>query len=178
MNKQYNVLITDGTGTESVLEGDYSVTAQVTGYENESIEPSSVTITSEDTYLFEIEASGSLTLHVTETGESTGVAIEGAKFIRCDKNGNEYGTEITTNSDGNAVFEHMPYATNSAPDIYYKQTGSDGNHNFDSALKKINLLGQLYTEEIINAPASTKTFTLSDKYYQNLPISSGTITLE
>ena len=170
--------ITNGQGTESLINGQYTVEASVTGYENSSINPSSVNIVEgTNTYQFTISATGTLTLHVTEDGTSTGTPIVGATFVRTDSTGNEYGSTITTDSNGDAVFNNVPYAATSAPTIYYKQTASDGDHEFINTVQSTTLTTSTSTVEIENAPGATRTITLTDANYANLPIESGTLTL-
>ena len=170
--------INNGTGSGELINGTYSVTAEVTGYDNTSIDPSSLTVVAgTNSYAFTISATGTLTLHVTEDGTSTGTPIVGATFYRTDSTGTEYGTVITTDSNGDAVFNNVPYDATSAPTIYYKQTASDGNHEFDNTVQSTTLTSQTGTLEIQNTPGATRTITLTDANYSNLPISTGTLTL-
>ncbi|MBE6160759.1 MAG: hypothetical protein E7158_00860 [Firmicutes bacterium] len=172
------VTITNGSGTANLLNGTYTVTAESTGYDNISIDPSSVSIESgTDSYAFTISATGTLTIHVTEDGTSTGTPVIGATFIRTDSTGTEYGSLITTDSSGNAFFNNIPYAQTGAPVIYYKQTASDGNHEFDATVKNTTLTEQTSTIEVQNALGALRTITLTDANYSNLPIDSATLTL-
>lgn len=176
MDKQ--VIITNGVGTSDIVNGNYNVSAVVTGYDASTIDPSTVSIVEgTDTYNFTIEAEGTLTLHVTEDGTSGGTPVVGATFVRTDSEGTEYGTPITTDSSGNAIFNNVPYAATGAPIIYYKQTASDGNHEFDSTVQNTTLTTQTETVEVINAPGAARTLNLTDANYDNLPIESGTLTL-
>lgn len=171
------VTITNGTGTVELINDTYTVTADVTGYDNTSIDPSSITVdASTNTYAFTIAATGTLTLHVTEDGTSTGTPIVGATFIRTDASGNEYGNAITTDAQGNAVFNNVPFAATDAPTIYYKQTASDGDHEFDTTVQSTSLTTQTSTIEIQNLPGATRTINLTDANYANLPI-TGSLTL-
>lgn len=178
MAKPYIVTINNGTGTTNVVEDTYTVTANVNGYDNSTINPTSLTYDgSTNTYNFTISATGTLTLHVTETGTSSGTPVVGATFIRTDSTGNTtYGTEITTDSSGNAQFANVPFGTD-APTIYYKQTASDGSHSFDETVKSITLTTSTQTEEIQNEGEQPITVNLTDSNYANLPIDDGTITL-
>lgn len=172
------VTITNGTGSAELINDTYAVTANVTGYDNTSIEPTSVSITEGvNSYAFTIAATGTLTLHVTEDGTSTGTPIVGATFIRTDSAGNEYGSAITTDSNGDAVFNNMPFDATSAPTIYYKQTASDGNHDFDNTVQNTTMATSSETIQVINTPGATRTISLTDSNYANLPIDSGSITL-
>ncbi len=178
MAKPYTINIVEGTGTAAILNGNYTVAANVSGYNNNSILPANVDV-SEGTnnYAFTIAATGTLTLHVTETGEVGGTPIVGAAFVRTDSAGNVYGDPIATNDEGNAVFNNVPYATTGAPLIYYKQTASDGEHEFDNTVKNTSLTTDTEILQVINAVPATRTITLTDANYTNLPI-DGEITLD
>lgn len=179
MAKPYTINITDGTATSNVATGTYTVTSEITGYDSASISPAEVNVTEDVTsYAFKVSATGTLTLHVTEEGTDSGTAIVGATFSRCDSKGNEYGDPIITDETGNAVFEHVPYASNNAPLIYYKQITSDGDHDFSSELANTSLTEETLTLEIKNSLPPESTITLTDANYEDLPIESGTITLE
>lgn len=170
--------ITNGTGTVELINDTYTVTAEVTGYDNSTINPSSITVdASTNTYAFTISGAGTLTLHVTDTGTTAGTPIVGATFIRTDSAGTEYGSVITTDAQGNAVFNNVPFAETGAPLVYYKQTASDGDHEFDQAVQSTSLTTQTSTVEIINAPGATRTINLTDANYDNLPIETASLTL-
>lgn len=173
-----NVIITNGSGSEKLINGNYTVTASVTGYDNTSINPNTVNVVAgTDSYSFTIAANGTLTLHVTETGEAAGTPIVGATFVRTDSTGTEYGNPITTDSNGDAVFSNVPYAESGAPTIYFKQTASDGDHEFDSTVQSTTMTTDTETVEIENPTGALRTITLVDANYANLPIESGTLTL-
>ena len=170
--------INNGTGTGELINDTYAVTAAVTGYENTSINPASISVVEgTNTYSFTISATGTLTLHVTDDGTTTGTPIVGATFYRTDSTGIEYGSIITTDCNGDAVFNNVPFDTTNAPTIYYKQTTSDGNHEFNTAVQSTTMTTSTATIEIQNAPGATRTINLTDANYGNLPIDSGTITL-
>lgn len=175
----YNINIDKGQGTGNIVNGNYNVEASSTGYDSTTLLPKSVEVNDTTTALnFTISATGTLTVHITEDGTSSGTSIVGAKIVRCDSSGITYGDEITTDSSGNAVFEHVPYSeSDTPPTIYYKQTASDGSHNFDSALKSITLESQTKTVELENAPAKSIAFTMTDANYTGLPIETATISM-
>lgn len=170
--------ITNGVGTSDVVNGSYTVTADVNGYDNASILPANVDIVEgTNTYDFTIGATGTLTLHVTEEGTAQGTDVVGATFIRTDADGNEYGDAITTDANGDAVFANVPFAGENAPAVYYKQTASDGNHEFDPAVQNVTLTTDTQTVEIANPLGAVRTINLTDANYSGLPIATGTITL-
>ena len=171
------VTITNGSGTAELINDTYTVSADVNGYDNTSINPDSVTIDAgTNTYAFTIGATGTLTLHVTEDGTSAGTPIVGATFVRTDSTGTEYGTQITTDSNGDAIFNNVPYAVSSAPTIYFKQTASDGNHEFDATVQNTTMASDTLTVQIQNAPGAVRTINLTDANYANLPIESASLT--
>ena len=175
MDKQ--VIITNGIGTVDLINGSYSVSADVTGYNNSSIDPTSVTVAEgTNSYNFTISATGTLTLHVTEDGTTTGTPIVGATFIRTDADGNEYGSLLTTDASGNAVFSNVPFSATDAPIIYYKQTASDGDHEFNNTVQNTTLTIDTSTIEVINQPGATRNINLTDANYSNLPIGTATLT--
>lgn len=171
------ITITNGVGTGELINGTYSVTAEVPGYDNTTIDPNSITVdASTNTYAFTISANGTLTLHVTEDGTSAGTPVVGATFIRTDASGTEYGSAITTDASGNAVFSNVPWDGTNAPTVYFKQTASDGDHEFDESVQSTTLTTQTETLEIENARGAQRTINLTDANYANLPI-DGTLTL-
>ena len=170
------VTITNGVGTTDLINDTYTVAAEVAGYNNVTIDPSSVNVESgTDSYAFTISAEGTLTLHVTEEGLASGTPIVGATFIRTDASGTEYGDAITTDASGNAVFNNVPFGEN-APAVYYKQTASDGDHEFDNTVQSTTLVNNTETVEIQNARGQVRTINLTDANYANLPIENGTLT--
>lgn len=177
---RHTIPITNGKGSIELVTGTYNATASVEGYDSSTLNPSSVTIIEgTDTYAFTISAKGTLTLHVTDTGDPiTGVQIIGAKFVRTDSTGTTFGNEIITNHDGNAVFENVPFSTSGSLTIYYKQISSDGGHTFDDTIKSITMTEELKTVEIKNPTAPVRNFTLMDASFPNLPIMDGQIILD
>lgn len=169
--------ITNGTGTGELINDNYSVTATVTGYDNTSVNPATVSVVEgTNEYAFTISANGTLTLHVTEDGTASGTPIVGATFIRTDSTGNEYGNAITTDTNGDAVFANVPFDATNAPIIYFKQTASDGSHEFISTVQNTTLSTSTETLQIQNTVGATRTITLTDTNYENLPIDSATLT--
>lgn len=178
MARPYVVTITNGSGNKAIINGTYGVTGAVTGYDETTLLPTSQVVSDGvNTYAFTVAATGALTLRVTEDGTAGGTPVSGASFARCDSAGNVYGAPITTDASGTAVFPHVPFAESEAPLIYYKQTTSDGDHEFDPALINTTMTTATKTIEIMNMPAAVRTITLTDPNYAGLPIASGTLTL-
>ena len=174
------IQITNGKGSIELVNGTYKATAIVGGYDASTLEPKNVTIVEgTDTYAFTISAKGVLTLHVTDTGDSsTGVQVVGAKFIRTDSTGAVQVAEAITDQDGNAKFENVPYSSTENIEIYYKQVSSDGGHTFDDTLKSITMKEATKTIEVKNPPAPLRNFTLTDASFPNIVIKDGQIILE
>lgn len=172
---KYEVEIKSGTGTLNIPNGTYSVESDTAGYDNTTIAPKQIEITNNiDTYNFTLSSHGTLTFHVTETGTKEGSAIVGAKFVRCDKEGNSYGDEIITDNSGNASFNNVPNDSSiKAPVVYYKQILSDEFHQFDPSLQMTVLNMDFETIEVANPLPSSKTFKLGEEQYNELPIEIG-----
>lgn len=179
MAKQHVIPITNGVGSKELANGTYTVTSLTPGYDDTTIAPSTQEITEEiDTYNFTIAATGTLTLHVTDDGTDIGIPIVGASFYRCDADGNNYGEAIISDDDGNAIFNNVPHSIEgNAPVVYFKQTESDGEHDFNVELQNTTLTEETQTLEITNPAATTRTIHLTDANYPNLPIANGEITL-
>lgn len=177
---RHTIPITNGKGSIELVTGTYNAQAIAGGYDASTLEPKSVTIIDgTTTYAFTISAKGTLTLHVTDTGNpDTGVQIVGAKFIRTNSTGTIVGNEITTNADGDAVFNNVPFAESESTTIYYKQISSDGGHTFDDAVKSIVMTESTETVQITNPTAPVRNFTLMDASFPNIPIIDGQIILE
>ncbi len=173
-----DIIITNGTGTGELINGTYDVTATVNGYDNTSILPTSLSVTEGvNSYNLTIAATGTLTLHVTEDGTVSGTPIVGATFVRTDSAGTTYGSVVTTDSNGDAVFNNMPFAATDAPVIYYQQTASDGDHEFSTTVASTSMTTSTDTIQITNQPGASRTINLTDANYANLPLGSGTVTL-
>lgn len=171
------VTITNGTGSAQLINDTYAVTSNTVGYDNTSLNPSSITVVEgTNNYAFTISATGTLTIHVTEDGTGTGTPIVGATFVRTDSSGTEYGDPVTTDTNGDATLANVPYAETAAPTIYFKQTASDGDHEFSTTVVNTTMSTSTDTIEIQNAVGATRTISLTDANYANLPL-DGELTL-
>lgn len=177
---RHTIPITNGKGSIELVNGVYNATAVVGGYDASTLAPKQVTIIEgTNDYAFTISAKGILTLHVTDTGDKiTGVQIVGAKFARTDSTGTIIGSESTTDVDGNAIFNNVPFAPTGSTEIYYKQLTSDGAHTFDEAVKTIIMTSSAETVEIKNPVAPLRNIMLTDASFPNIPIKDGQIIIE
>ena len=177
---RHTIPITNGKGSIELVNGVYQATAAVEGYDVSTLEPKQVNIIEgTNDYTFTISAKGILTLHVTDTGDkTTGVQVIGAKFVRTDNTGNITGVEATTDTDGNAVFNNVPFSPSGNIEIYYKQITSDGGHTIDDTVKSVKMTTETQTIEIRNPVAPVRNITLTDASFPNIPIKDGQITLE
>ncbi len=177
MGRRYTVNIKDGKGTIKLVNGTYNVSATAAGYDSDSLNPQNINIIEgTDEYTFQIAASGTLTLHVTDTGDAgTGVGIIGAKFVRTDSTGKIIGKEVITNSEGDAVFENVPFATNQSAEIYIKQITSDGQHTFEEGVKTYKMTMDAETYQITNPDAAERTISLVDSNYASIPVKDGQV---
>ncbi len=90
----------------------------------------------------------------------------------------EYGNPVTTDVDGSAKLEHLPYDTSTPYKIYIKQLSSDGSHNFESTIKEILMDGENKEIEISNPKATSRNISLIDANYSNYPISEKNLTFK
>lgn len=177
---RHTIPITNGKGSIELVNGNYRATVVANGYDASTLNPKEISIVEgTNNYTFTVSGNGTLTLHVTDTGDpNTGIQIVGAKFIRTDSTGTIVGSEITTNDDGNAVFNNVPFAESGSTAIYYKQISSDGGHTFEDTVKSIVMTEASETVQIINPTAPVRNFTLMDASFPNIPITDGQIILE
>lgn len=178
--QEHNIPITNGVGSLALTDGNFTVTATANGYDASTIDPATVEVVEgTDSYAFTIAATGTLTLHVSDDGTDVGVPVVGATFVRCDAEGNTYGDAITSNDEGNAIFENVPFGTEeeAGPTIYYKQTASDGSHTFSEELQTTTITADAATIEITNAEAVAREFSLTDANYSGLPLADAEIVL-
>lgn len=175
MAKDHLIPITNGVGSKELLSGSYDVSANVSGYDNSSINPKILNVlNNENTYNLTIVASGTLTIHVSDDGTSIGVPIIGAKFYRTDN----VGEVVTSDDEGNAVLNNVPFnVTATSPIVYFIQTASDGEHTFSEEVHSATMNAQTVTIEIKNEDAMIRNFNLTDANYSGMKIEDGSITL-
>ena len=171
------IIITDGNGTKCVEDGSYDVTANVAGYDNSTLNPEQLNIIDGvDEYELTIGATGTLTIDLVEAGAGNNTPIEGAKFIRCDSDGNPYGPEIETDAQGQASFNNVPYGMGGST-IYFKQTSTPECYKIIPELLQLQMISPTKTIELENEKVATKIFYLTDANYPELPIENGTLNL-
>ncbi len=168
----YNVTITNGTGSQAMQRGTYDVTATAAGYDVSTLTPTTFTATDTPaTQAFTLSANGTLTFIVNDTGAAGGTPVPGGTLVMTDATGaEEYGQPVTISGTGEAVFENVPYGTADQPfQLYFKQlTAADG-YNPAEGVISVSMTAQTQTEYIQNTAAAVQTFTLNDANY-NLPI--------
>lgn len=168
----YNVTISNGTGSQRMQKGTYSVTATAAGYDESSLSPNTFTATdATGSQAFTLSANGTLTFNVNETGAAGGTPITSGSVIMTDSTGaTEYGTAQTIGADGNVVFNNVPYGTDDAPfRLYFKQLSTDDDHNIFEGVITVDMTSQTQTEYIQNTATAEQNFTLLDANY-GLPI--------
>ncbi len=176
MAASYNLTFTNGTVESPIMDGSYTSTTNSTGYDETTGTVNVIDGT--NSYTVTAAASGTLTLHVTDTGTAGGTAITTASFYRTDSTGvAHYGDVHSPNGSGNVVFANVPYAAASAPDIYIIQTASDGYHTFTATRQTFTMTASTSTVEIQNPPPPSRTITLQDQNYSGLVIQTGTLGL-
>ncbi len=174
----YNVQITNGTGSEQMQAGTYTVSATAQGYDTSTLSPTTYTATeSEGSQAFTITANGTLTLTFNETGDDGGTPITSGSVIMTDATGaTEYGTAQTISATGVATFNNVPYGTAGEPvTLYFKQLTSDGSHNIYDGIISVSMTSQTQNQYVINTVLANQTFTLTDSVY-GMPVTDATLT--
>ena len=68
-----NIPINNGTGSQSVANGNYNVTVTSVGYDVSTLNPSTINVVDgTNDYSFTVGATGTLTIHVSDDGTATG----------------------------------------------------------------------------------------------------------
>ncbi len=168
----YNVTITNGTGSQAMQKGTYTVSAIANGYDTSTLTPTTFTATdSEGSASFILTANGTLTINVNETGAAGGTPITSGSIVMTDSTGNtEYGSPVNISADGNAVFANVPYGDAGTPfQLYFKQLSTDDNHNVFDGVISVSMTSQTQTVYVQNTAIALQTFTLTDGNY-GLPI--------
>ncbi len=168
----YNVTITNGTGSQAMQKGTYTVTATATGYDVSTLTPTTYTATeAEGTETFNLTANGTLTFNVNETGVAGGTPITSGSIVMTDSTGaTEYGQPVSISATGDAVFANVPYGDAGNPfQLYFKQLSTDDGHNIFEGVISVEMTAQTQTEYIQNTATAVQTFTLTDSTY-GLPI--------
>ena len=110
----YNVLITNGTGSQNMEVGTYTVTATYApGYDLTTLAPTSYTVnpTTQDAN-FTVSASGTLTITFNETGAEGGTPISSGTVVMTDATGEiQYGSAVNIDENGVVTFNNVPYGT-------------------------------------------------------------------
>ena len=174
----YNVQITDGSGSSAMKSGNYSVTVTANGYDATTLSPTSYTAgATAGTGNFTVSADGTLTLVFNETGAEGGTPITSGSVVMTDSTGaTEYGSEITISATGEAVFNNVPYVATTGYQLYFVQKTTDDNHNLYEGVISVNMESATQTAYVLNSPIAAQTFTLTDANYAGLPVADATLT--
>ena len=179
---EYNVTITNGSGSQAMKAGTYDVVAtSAPGYDTTSLSPTTFTAsTSAGSATFTLSATGTLTFVVNETGASGGTPVESGSIVMTDSTGTtQYGSPVSIGSNGEAIFQNVPFGSASEPySLYFKQLSTDANHNLYENVISVSMAAQTQTEYIQNTPIATQTIALTDANYANLPVASATLSFE
>ena len=174
----YNVQITDGSGSQTMKKGSYTVSVSAAGYDATSLSPVSYTATdSVGSGSFTVSAAGVLTLVFNETGAQGGTPVVSGSVVMTDSAGTtEYGSAVNISATGEAVFNNVPYDSGSPYVLYFVQKSTDENHNLYEGVITVNMSSASQTEYVVNSPIATQNFTLSDANYTGLPVKNATLT--
>lgn len=174
----YNVQITNGSGSEEMKKGTYTVSVSANGYDATSLSPTTYTASeSAGSGSFTVSADGTLTLVFNETGASGGTPITSGSVVMTDSTGaTEYGSSVTIGATGEAVFNNVPYNASSPYVLYFVQKETDAAHNIYEGVITVNMSSASQTEYVLNSAIALQTFTLTDANYSGLPVADATIT--
>lgn len=173
----YNVNITNGVGSQQMKSGNYTVTVNAAGFDSETLTPKTFTaLDSAQTTTFTVAASGTLTLAFNETGAEGGTPITSGTVQMTDALGTTtYGSPVTIQNDGSAVFQNVPFGDGTTPyQLYFIQTESDETHNPFVGIISVSMASQTNTFYVQNSLQATQTFNLNDANY-GLPVPSATL---
>ena len=179
----YNVTIINGSGSQTMETGEYSVSAiYAPGYDMSSLTPTSYSATSTtSTGAFKISATGTLTIIFNETGAEGGTPITSGTVVMTDSTGtNQYGSVVDIDSNGTATFKNVPFGSEQAAyTLYFKQLTSDENHNVYPTVFAVGMGDSTQTEYILNDLKSVlQNFTLTDANYPKLPVYNAVLKFE
>lgn len=179
----YNVTITNGSGSQLMNPGEYTVSATYApGYDLTSLSPTTYTATvPSGTGAFTLEASGTLTIIFNETGAEGGTPITSGMVVMTDQTGNtQYGSVVNIDSSGTAVFNNVPYGSVGTPyTLYFKQLATDSDHNIYADVFTVSMESATQTEYILNTHIpTTQTLSLTDTNYTGLPVGNAVLEFE
>ena len=176
----YNVTITNGTGSQEMNPGEYNVsTTYAPGYDMSTLTPTTYNAqTTTQTGAFTISATGTLTIIFNETGLEGGTPITSGTVVMTDSTGTQqYGNVVQIDTSGTATFNNVPFGSaQSAYTLYFKQLTSDSNHYIYTSVFTVGMGAQTQTEYILNQPITVQqNFTLTDANYTNLPVNNAVL---
>lgn len=173
----YNVQITNGSGSAGMKKGGYSVTVTAAGYDATSLSPSTYSATeSAGSGNFTVSAEGVLTLVFNETGAEGGTPVTSGSVIMTDSTGQtEYGSAVTISATGEAVFNNVPYVSGAGYPLYFVQKSTDADHNLYEGVISVNMENATETQYVLNSHIAEQTFTLTDANYSGLPVNAATL---
>ena len=179
----YDVTITNGTGSQTMNTGTYNVSAiYAPGYDMASLNPTTFTVASApSTGTFTLTANGTLTITFNETGAAGGTPITSGTVVMTDSTGEiEYGSVVQVDSNGTATFNNVPYGSEqSAYTLYFKQLTSDENHNIYENVFAVGMGAQTQAEYVLNTPKVVlQNFVLTDANYPELPVYNAVLQFE
>ena len=169
----YNVIITDGVGSQAMKAGNYSVAVTANGYDAATLSPSSFTATAAaGSQAFTVSASGALTFIFNDTGAAGGDSVVSGSVVMTDSSGTtQYGSPVSIGADGTAVFQNVPFDTATPVTLYFVQLESDSGHNVYSGVITVDMSASAQTEYVLNPAIALQSFTLTSADYSGLPVS-------
>ncbi len=177
----YNINITDGKGSEKVAAGSFLAVIDAPGFDNSSLLPIMVNLpnTSTTTNLT-LSATGSLTIVFNETGDESGRGILNGTVIMTDETGEtQYGRVVNINSNGEAVFEKVPFGdSENLYDLHFVQLSSDDSHRKHDGVFTVSMESSTKRHHVKNDLTIEQHFVVTSIDHENLPIKNAVLTLK
>lgn len=162
----YKVQITNGAGSAKMQTGEYDVTAVANGYDATSLSPATYNATQGGSGAFTLSAEGTLTLIFNETGAEGGTAVTAGSVVMTDSTGaTTYGSPVSINGQGTAVFNDVPFSSEQPYTLYFSQTATDADHEIYSGVITVSMNAQTLTRYVENLPVYSQQITLTDENY-------------
>ncbi len=178
---EFNINITNGKGSAKIPAGSYLAVVDAPGFDNGSLLPIMVNLPNQSTTTaLTISAKGTLTIIFNETGEESGQRIISGAVVMTDATGQtQYGSIVNINSNGEAVFENVPFGSiENGYELYFVQLSTDDNHRINQSAFSVVMEVSNKTHHVKNEALIEQHFTVQSVDYENMVLNNATLTLK